>query len=222
MACDQRCRRRILLEDRVPLGELVSLDVLRSSTTPDQLDQLRNELLASAEPDPGVRKPELQGDTFAACIAVMSARGGLPLYVADPSRTYAYLIRPEVIRSGCCCWSIIEAACAGRFITKPTLMLHSSLEVQLDGQPIYVCGTDAKKALRLRPTSERRLKEIVNKIIERARAHDIVLTSAEVCAQVREYPEVRGVSSRQIARIARELKPEDWKKPGPRSRAHRS
>ena len=162
---------------------------------------------------------KLLGGAFSACAVVLSARGALPLYVANQRRTYAYQIRPEVVASGCCCWSPFEAVRATRFITKPALMLHKSREVKLDGPPIYIKLADAKQAFKLRPTSKSRLEAIFKDVIAWAIREGIVPTKDEYLAMVKNYADVFGVSDREIERIAASLKPTKWSEPGPRRRS---
>ena len=208
--CDERCGRRLLIEDRIPLRQMVSLDVLRAKLKPDQLEKRFNQLLTETER----QSLRLSGDAFSACAGVLSARGALPLYVADQSSTYGFQIRPEVVESGGCCWSPFEAVRTGRFITKPANMLHNSREVQLDGQPIYVKLIDAKKAFQLRPTSANRLKAIIAEIINQADGQGDRFNNVEIAALVQANPDVWDTSNRRIIELAGPLKPKQWRKPG--------
>lgn len=218
MKCDLRCGLRMLLEHQVLLSQLVSLDVLRLRITPERLIELHNDLLNSPKNKEQILKHEMQEDPFAACVADLASAGTMPLYVADISKTCAYRIQLEVIQSGCCCWSVIEAASYGRFLTKTALMRHKSPEVRLDGQPIYVSVADVDKLFRLRPTSKKRSGEIVKEVIDRNIAESVILTNAEVREEVRRHPEIRRVSDRAIDELAARYKPESWKRPGPRAR----
>jgi hypothetical protein len=210
-----RCGLRLLIDDRVPLSMLVSLDTLRSKIKPERLDGLLTQLFSPAERQ---SRAPLE-DAFTACVTVLSARAAILLYVADRSGTFGFQIRPEAIRDGCCCWSLSEAVAEGRFITKPTLMRHNSREAELDGQPIYVKESVANKVLQRRPTSYSRLTTLIKDVVDRAAKQGVVLTNAEIVEQALAHPDVWGASKRQIMQIARSLKPKEWSMPGrpPRS-----
>ena len=85
--CHQ-CSRQILLEKRVPLSKLVSLDEISLDVRPHELDQLHGELLKSAVPEAAERASGVGADAFAACVALLAIRGDLALYVADKSRAF--------------------------------------------------------------------------------------------------------------------------------------
>jgi hypothetical protein len=101
-------------------------------------------------------------------------------------------------------------------------MPHGSLEVRCDGQPIYARKVEAERALRLRPTSERELERIVRQFIDHAVAHGMFPKKKEIIDHVLKHPDVRQVSRRRIEDITRRLKPDSWRKPGPRSRLQSS
>jgi len=97
-------------------------------------------------------------------------------------------------------------------------MQHGSLEVELDGHPIYVRSADIENTLKLGRASVRKLKSVVKEVVDSSVACGIILTNAEIVEKVRAHPDVTGVSKRRVEQIAQELKPIAWTKPGPRSR----
>jgi hypothetical protein len=213
----RHCSRQLLLERRVALSAMVSLDELRQELPPHQTDQLLENLLKSVQPMTAKRAGTELEEAFATCIALLAVRGELALYVADDARAYGYQIRPEVINGDCCSWSIWEAAEKRRFNTKQSQMLHRSLEIRLDGQPIYVQVSDVKKLCKLRPPAAHRLEEIAAAVTSSANDKGVRLTRNEQVAHMRRYPDVRGASDKQILDVVKKLKPASWSKPGRRA-----
>jgi hypothetical protein len=212
MVCDRRCNLRLLSEGRIFLTDLISLDEFG--------EELKStEPLANASGPRLCDAPERPINLAAMQLAPAVGEGSLPLYVADRDRKYGYKIRFEAISSSCCCWSLEEALCTGRFMVKRTLMPHGSLEVKCDGQPIYLPKLEAERALRLRPTSESALERIVGQFIDDAIADRTCPTNSEIIDQILKHPDVRQVSRRRIEDTVRRLKPDSWRKPGPRSRS---
>jgi hypothetical protein len=96
-------------------------------------------------------------------------------------------------------------------------MLHRSLEIRLDGQPIYVQVSDVKKLCKLRPPAAHRLEEIAAAVTSSANDKGVRLTRNEQVAHMRRYPDVRGASDKQILDVVKKLKPASWSKPGRRA-----
>ena len=214
MTCSQRCNRRILLEDRVSLGGMASLDVLSSRGFQQvRLDELSRELGIASQP--GIDAYDAY-DTFLICMTRLFARGELKLYVADPQRTHGYRIRPDVMQDMCRCWSLVDSICEGRFVTKTALMCHGSIEVQLSGQPLYTSVPEFNRACRIRPIAKARLREIIKSTIDNALADGRILTKAQLLQQVFQHPDVRNVSGREVHKHRLDFWPVEWKRPGPR------
>jgi hypothetical protein len=164
MSCDLRCEHRILIEDRVSVSQLVSLDVLRERVPPRRLKHLRDRVCAASS----LTEAEFNQDPFGASVEWSSWAGKLPLFVCDQSREHAYRIRPSAIDQGCSCWSVSELVRDGIFAPKVSRMLNRSLEVLLDGQPAYARQNDFTRALELRPPSQKIIGATVGKVINDA------------------------------------------------------
>ena len=106
-----------------------------------------------------------------------------------------------------------------RFIIKPALMLYKTLEVELDGQPIYISLAAARLAFELRPTSVSRPTVIITEVIARAVRQDIELNNLELQNEVQAHPDIWDLSARKIMKLARPLKPKAWMRPGRRRRS---
>lgn len=211
MVCDRRCDQRLLIEGRLSLSQLISLNELRERIPKDQLASRAERLLATA-PEQLMPLLRVIQDPFVICVVLLAVSGSLPLYVADPTQDHAYPIRPDVVRIGCCGWPLDESVHNGRFTIQPTLMRHGSPEVRLDGQPIYVRKSDIAAALGLRPTSKSRLTKIIQEVIDEAIADGTRPTTKEVVARVTGHPDVWGRSAGYIHELFNELKPKDWGK----------
>jgi len=160
MSCDRRCEHRILSEDRVPVSQLVSLDVLRERVQPQRFIRLRERDCAASS----LTEAEFDRDPFAASVEWASRAGELPLFVCDQLRQFAHKIRPGAIDQACSCWSLSELVRDSIFAPKTSRMLHRSLDVLLDGQSGYTRQNDFSRALELRPPSQKIRRGIVSKL----------------------------------------------------------
>jgi hypothetical protein len=216
-----RDNARILMELRAPLSELISLDELRLCITPADIHGAIQFALATKSPSFQIDDERLRIDPFAACVMALASASLMHLYVAERGRNCAYRIWPHAIREPHPCWSPFEAIRHGRLIAKSALLLCHSIEAQNEGQSIYASRAEAKRAFRIRPTSERTLREAIEEVVRSASEQNLMLRNEDIRALVRKNPKIRNVSDRQIDELAREIKPPEWTRPGPRSRNNR-
>lgn len=153
---------------------------------------------------------------FTACFLYVRQKHALQTYVADRQQARCYRIRCEAYETVCRCWSAVDSIRESRFITKPSLLCHGSIDALSDGKPIYVAEEAAYQAFGLRPTPQKRRTEIITEVINEAKKRDVALTNERLLQVVLEHPEIRGVSKAQIRTIANGLKPEGWSRPGRR------
>lgn len=215
MSCDLRCEHRILIEDRVPVNQLVSLDVLRERVPQGRLRHLRRRACDALN----LAEEEFDQDPFGASVEWASWAGKLPLFVCDQFREHAYRIRPSAVDQGCSCWSVSELVRDGIFAPKVSRMLNRSLEVMLDGQPAYTRQNDFNRALELRPPSQKIIGATVGKVIGDAVEAAEQLTNDEIKARVWAHPNCWDVSGRSILYYAKKFKPAGWVKPGPKRKS---
>jgi hypothetical protein len=215
MSCDLRCEHRILSEDRVPVSKLVSLDVLRERVPPGRLMHLRDRVCTASS----LTEEKFDQDPFGASVEWASRAGELPLFVCDQYRVHAYRVRPGAISQNCSCWSLSELVCDGIFAPKASKMLNRSLDVLLDGQPGYTRQIDFKRALALRPPSQKIICVTVGKVIVDAIEAEEKLTNNEIVERVRAHPDCWEASGRTILHHAKTRKPKGWKKSGPKRKS---
>jgi hypothetical protein len=153
--------------------------------------------------------------SFVRCVVPPAINGSLPLYVAHPAGDFAHRIHPGVLRSGCCAGSLIDWVSDGRWCITRSRMHHDSLEARLDGGGIFARRVDVT-VLGLRRTSKARVTAIIQALIDVAEAAGARLTRDEVEEHVIEHPDVWDWLPTPIGNVFDQLKPEDWKKPGPR------
>lgn len=211
MTCGRHCNRRVLLEHRVRLEQLVSLDVLRRRIALDRLTQL-----VSALDIPSRSAEDSNQDMFAAVLEFRCSNGELSVYVADLERVFGYPVRAEPFLGSCRCCSVRDSITEGRFITKTALLCHGSIDALLSGQPLYAYENELDKAFCMRPTSDARLKEIIKALIDEARADGRVWIKKALVEQVHKHPAVKSVGKRHIEQLAKEYWPADWSKGGRR------
>jgi hypothetical protein len=70
MALCHLCNRQVLLEKRIAIGKLLSLDELCEDLPPQKLDQLRDTLLGSADPKVAELVIAMSAADFAICVAL--------------------------------------------------------------------------------------------------------------------------------------------------------
>lgn len=208
---------RILLPDRVSSETLTSLVKIRfqfrSSKAQSDLERLRKELIPAAPATVAV-----VADPFTVCVLILAAMGDLVLYVASLLEGYCYQINPAAMQEEYPAFLVRETVTEGHFIIARSLMPDNSIEVRLDGQPIFVHEEGVSRALRRRPTSQSQLVKVVQKVIDEASSQDIKLTNPQLIASVRKNDAIWDVSDRRIRETARDIKPSDWSTPGPKSR----
>jgi hypothetical protein len=217
---------RILLPDRISLKKLKSLAAaryaFRSQDAHARLKQRLEELIPNAEPTVAAEATTLLEDPFAACVLIAAAQGSLKLYVAHPADSHCYQLNSTAMGGRVAGYLPGDSIVHGHFVVASPLMLHASLEVQLNGQAILACPNEVQKALKMRPTSRHQLEKIVKEVIEEARSRGAELTREQQLANVRKHETVHGVSDGLILAIFRKFKPPEWSKPGPKSRSRDS
>jgi hypothetical protein len=206
---------RILLPDRVSLEELTSLAKIRCQfRTPkaqSHLERLRQELLPAA---PAAVTACL--DSFTACVLSLAAKGNIALYVASTSEGWCYQIDPTAKQEAHPGFLVRETVEEAYFIIAPGLMACSSIEIRLDGQPIFAEEDEVDRAIRPRPTSSDQLEKIIKEAVDKAIAQGNKVSNSDLVDRVMEHDAFWGVSKTQIRKKARKIKPPEWSKPGPK------
>lgn len=203
---------RILLPDPVSAKGLISLaKVRRTLGLQEILDPLQV-----------TKGNEVSPDSLTAHLVLLAASGSISLYVPADPESKSYQIDPVAIREGRRGFLLVESIAEGHFAVVRSLMFQGSLEVQAEGQPILVREPELYSALKIGPTAQRRLVEVVREVIELAKSQGVRLTNKSLLERVRRYGDIRGISDQRILEVAGEIKPKDWSKPGPRSGPRRT
>lgn len=209
-------RSAILLPDRRPLARCLSLTAARSA-----LDRPGRERVAIPAPEMktelrGVSEGDLVADPLSAVLWSHAIAGAITMFVAALDGGHGYAISPQAWADrvpGFLAW---DTLITGRLVVARSLLSHGSLEVELDGSTLFVPSVEFNQVIKERPTGLGLLGSVVQALIESALASGERLTMEDLLEHVRRDGRIHGVASRQIKKVANELKPKEWSKPGRR------
>lgn len=209
----------ILLPDRVGLAGRRSLTSIRDDLARRNIQRapMAGDNHARSSENRAAGDEEHQVDPLTAPVLSHAATGAISIVAAAPECDYGYAVAATAWNSGELGFRPWETLCTGRLVLVPSLLRHGSLEIGLDGAPIYAIPTEIDRILGRRPLGRGPLHKIVKTVIDEAVSSGERPTNNDLIMRVLHQPSVQGVSKRQIVEIIYQLKPTDWKRPGPRS-----
>jgi hypothetical protein len=151
-------------------------------------------------------------DPFVACIFVLAELGEIELNVSAGPSLHCHLVDFDAMANPALL--LEESLAQSRFVVASSLLLYQSLDVMLAGKPLLVDPKDLLLAVKRKPATEPELKATVTSVIAEAVRTGAKLTNSQLVAAV----ESRGViaAKNQVLKCARQLKPDSWRRPGPK------
>lgn len=199
----------ILFPDRIPIEGLISLQ--KSKTAIAALAPIHQGRLNERYP-PVDRPACLVGPD--AILFAMASSAAIRILVGQLSAAFACEIVPQA-------WNCLGEGFLGpqsiqssKFIVVQSLFPHGAIEVELDGAPLYVVRNEFYAAIASPATSKADVRRIGEAIIEGAISEGIALPATDLVERVRNH--THGVSNRQIEEVVLPLRPESWRKRGPK------
>ena len=138
------------------------------------------------------------------------------MFVKTPDGSQGYPISKQAWAEGAPGFLPWETLKTGRLVVARALLGHGSLEVGLDGCALFVATAELNRTLKARPAALATLRAVVQSTIDAAVSSGERPAMRDLLRQVQRDPRVHGISDRQITKVANELKPKDWTRPGRR------
>lgn len=203
----------ILLPDRVSLAGLRCLAGIRH----DFVSRIRATTKVSSEPisaGASLTSADISQDPVSFALLGAARAGKLLVVVPVVTGDYGYAVATSAWEEGVTDFLVWDTLRTGHFAVARSLMRHNSLEIKLDGAPVYCRPVQVDRALNLRPPSRTSVRAMVRAVIDDFVSRGQRPSRKRLVETLRENSALCGVSNRELMATINHLKPAEWTQPG--------